>query len=644
MMNHHYRLNRLTAQVCATKPSTKPASDPSGLFGRGYAHSEQIEVLPTLPPGATFDDKMRAKYEEFQEKRRKGPDAMSQFLDLAADGSPFQEANVGYGEDPYTPPSPARAPETREVDVVIIGGGWAGLLVSARLSEAGFTDQILFEKGGDVGGTWYWNRYPGVAVDVESYSYMPLLEETGYVPQMSYASGFEIHEHCQRVADQYKVYDKALFHTTVTSTTWDMNLRRWIVGTSRNDSPKARFVLMANGVMTQPKLANLPGMRSFKGTSFHTSRWDYSLDLRGKKVGIIGTGATASQCIPELAKVVGHLYVFMRTPSSIDVRNNVRTSEEFKERMLKTPGWALKRRALFDAGLDPNRAEDAAPAAGTPTPREAQQARRKANQAALTREEINRKKEEGNFRVIERIRMRVENTVKDPVTAEALKPYYVFMCKRPVFHDEYLTTFNRPNVTLVNTDGKGVERIGENGPVVAGTEYSVDHIVYATGFQFMKTGTFNTIKGRTGVTLEEKWSTGTKTFMGLHTNGFPNLFIMSGPQAAGAAFNFMGLIEKQCEYISNMLLLMKEKNAWLVDVDPAMELKWSEHCADADRRITFLRSCISYYNQEGTKRPGDLDYNAGAVNYNKWMDQALSLLHGGPAGDLITQQPFSFES
>merc|ERR1719217_652634 len=241
--------------------------------------------------------------------------------------------------------------------------------------------------------------------------------------------------------------------------------------------------------------------------------------------------------------------------------------------------------------------------------------------------------------------MRIPEKVQDKATAESLTPWYTMGSKRPVFHDEYLPTFNLPHVHLVHTDGKGVERISEKGVVALGTEYPVDHIVYATGFQFMKTGTFNTIRGRGGITLEEKWSNGTKTFMGLHSNGFPNFFIMSGPQAAGASFNFMSLIEKQCEYISDLLVMIRdEKKCDLVDVDPDMETAWSEFCAEVDRKVTFLRSCISYYNQEGTKRPGDLDYNAGVFTYQKWADQALQLLHGGPPGDLITKQPYLFEA
>ena len=224
-----------------------------------------------------------------------------------------------------------------ECEILVVGAGFGGLLLWQKLSEAGFTDVRFCEKGGDVGGTWYWNRYPGIACDVESYSYLPLLEETGYIPSMKFASGFEILEHCQRMAEKFGFYDHCLFHTTVEGTTWDEASGRWIVETDCGDKMRARFVILANGILTTPKLARIPGMEKFQGESFHTSRWNYNIDLSGKRVGIIGTGATAVQAIPELAKVVGQLYVFQRTPSSIDVRDQRETTDEERATWAKEP-------------------------------------------------------------------------------------------------------------------------------------------------------------------------------------------------------------------------------------------------------------------------------------------------------------------
>ena len=200
------------------------------------------------------------------------------------------------------------------------------------------------EKGGDVGGTWYWNRYPGIACDVESYSYLPLLEEMDYIPTMKFASGFEILEYCQSMATKFGFYDKCLFHTTVETTEWDEATQRWTVFTDRGDAMRAKHVVLANGILTNPKLARIDGMTSFEGESFHTSRWNYNVDLQGKRVGIIGTGATAVQAVPELAKICGELFVFQRTPSSIDVRDQQQTTQEQIDEWSSQPGWARERR------------------------------------------------------------------------------------------------------------------------------------------------------------------------------------------------------------------------------------------------------------------------------------------------------------
>merc|ERR1719191_1179619 len=428
-------------------------------------------------------------------------------------------------KDPYTEPV-ERAPVTDEVEIVISGAGFGGLMVIARLREAGFTDTVICDKAGDVGGTWYWNRYPGIACDIESYSYLPLLEETDYVPKDKFSSGFEILEHCQRIAEKYRIYDSGLFHTTITSSTWDESIKRWIVKTDRGDAMKAKFVVLANGILTMPKLARIEGMEKYQGKSFHTSRWDYTVDLRGKTVGILGTGATAVQAIPELAKVVGQLFVFQRTPGSIDLRLQRKTNfEQIEKLRQEDPLWAKNRRNRFTnfaniratlfADDDFLTGKTDVVPEGWEQPQDPQQ------------DQVQKDVEEG-FKIMEQIRMRVDAQVKDPKVAAALKPYYPYACKRPTFHDEYLPTFNLPHVHLVDTAPKGVELINEKGIVHDGKEYPLDVLIYATGFQWMGTGTFNTIKGRQGETLAAKWERqGTSTLYGMQTAGFPNLFFIS---------------------------------------------------------------------------------------------------------------------
>jgi cyclohexanone monooxygenase len=427
---------------------------------------------------------------------------------------------------------------------------------------------------------------------------------------MKFASGFEILEHCQRMAEKFGFYDHCLFHTTVEATTWDEDSGRWIVETDRGDKMRARFVILANGILTTPKLARINGMEKFKGESFHTSRWDYNIDLRGKRVGIIGTGATAVQAVPELAKVVADLYVFQRTPSSIDVRDQRATTDEEREAWTKESGWAKARRARF-AKISEVRAavlaNDDYLAGKVQDFKE-----RKKYDRELTPEERMQKQLDSSFRLMEQIRARVDAIVKDPKTAAALKPYYPYGCKRPTFHDEYLPTFNLPHVHLVDTAPRGVSEINERGVVHEGVEYPLDVLIYATGFQWMGTSTFNRITGRGGRTLKDKWETeGTRTFLGLHSRGFPNLFIVTGPQGGGGSFNFTDVIYAHADYLIWVLQTMRERGAQIVDVRKEPEDKYAEHCREVDIATAPLRDCISYYNGEGKASPGSLAYYGG---------------------------------
>jgi cyclohexanone monooxygenase len=571
------------------------------IKGKGYStiSDESLKILPPAPPGAVFNAEEQAKYREFKEARRGAADYM------AMEGEFSKYLEDVYSEDPV----PREALED-ECEILVVGAGFAGLLLWHKLQAAGFKDVRFCEKGGDVGGTWYWNRYPGIACDVEAYSYLPLLEEMGYIPSMKFAAGFEIMEYCQRMAEKFNFYDHCLFHTTVDKTEWDESTGRWTVMTDRGDKMRARFVILANGILTTPKLARIEGMETFRGDAFHTSRWDYNIDLKDKRVGIIGTGATAVQVVPELAKIVKELYVFQRTPSSIDVRDQRETTQEEIQTWANEPGWAKARRARFakiSAGRTAMKANDEYLAGKVADFKE-----RKQHTKELSAAEMVQKQLESNFRIMEQIRGRVDAIVDDPVTAEALKPYYPYGCKRPTFHDEYLPTFNKSNVTLVDTAPRGVSKINEEGVVHEDKVYPLDVLVYATGFQWMATATFNMIKGRDGQTLNEKWqSEGTKTFLGLHSNGFPNLLIVSGPQGGGGSFNFTNAIEEHADYIVWLLETMREKGTNIVDVKKDHEHEYAEHCRKADVETSPLRDCISYYNGHGEGEPGSLAYYGG---------------------------------
>ena len=324
--------------------NTQAAKATDKIAGKGYSiiNDEALKSLPQAPAGAAFNAEEQAKYRAFKDARAGAADYIAMEGDFAK-----------YLEDVYSEPPVERSALDDECEILVIGAGFGALLLWYRLMKAGFTDVRFCEKGGDVGGTWYWNRYPGIACDVESYSYLPLLEEMGHIPTMKFASGFEILEYCQTMAERFGFYDLCLFHTTVEQTDWDEASGRWIIRTDRSDAMKARFVVLANGILTTPKLAKIEGMENFEGEDFHTSRWNYHVDLAGKRVGIIGTGATAVQAVPEIAKVAKELYVFQRTPSSIDVRDQRATTEEEFAAWPDEANWAVKRRerlALISAG------------------------------------------------------------------------------------------------------------------------------------------------------------------------------------------------------------------------------------------------------------------------------------------------------
>ena len=450
-----------------------------------------------------------------------------------------------YLEDPYTPVTP-REPKTDHVTFAFVGGGFAGLVTGARLVEAGISDVRVIEKGGDFGGTWYWNRYPGAQCDTASMIYMPLLEETGHRPTEKYAHAPEILEQCRRIGRQYHLYDNALFHTEVSDLSWDDARKVWVIQTNRGDRFTAQFLGVGTGPLHVAKLPGLPGIESFKGHSFHTSRWDYDytggdpygapLDkLADKRVAIIGTGATAVQCVPHLARAARELFVFQRTPSSVDVRANVPIDPDwFAE--IATPGWQQRWLENFTqnqagGGADVDLVQDGwtdiahrirarimnlPPEARTP----------QAMWAAF---------EDSDFEKMEEIRARIDTIVQDRDTAQNLKAWYRQLCKRPCFHDEYLQAFNEPGAHLIDTDGKGVERITEKGVVAGGVEYEVDCIIYASGFEvgteFTQRAGFD-LTGRDGMKLSEAWADGMRSKHGIHVHGFPNLFFVQPTQGA----------------------------------------------------------------------------------------------------------------
>jgi cation diffusion facilitator CzcD-associated flavoprotein CzcO len=551
---------------------------------------------------------LKARYLAERDKRIR-LDGNAQYVEVTAEFS-------RYVDDPYVAPGFTREPLFDHVQVAVIGGGFGGLLLGARLREAGFDDIRVIEKAGDFGGTWYWNRYPGAMCDVESYVYLPLLEELGYIPRHKYSFAPEILEHSRRIARHYGLYDNACLQTGITELRWDEDAARWIISTDRGDRFTAQYVAMANGPLSRPKLPGIPGINDFKGYTFHTSRWDYRYTggdssggltgLADKRVGIIGTGATAIQCIPHLGEWAKELYVFQRTPSSIDVRNNAETDPAWAASL--EPGWQRRRMENFNilvSGGDQD--EDLVHDGWTDifrnlTGTAAKQASRKLGRP-LTSAERAELMELADYRKMNQVRARVDAIVRDPVTAAALKPWYRQFCKRPCFHDEYLQTYNRPNVTLVDTDGRGVESLTERGVVANGREYPVDLLIFATGFEVGTSYTRRAgyeIVGRGGRTLSQHWSEGLRTLHGLTSHGFPNCFFLGFTQTAITVSVPMALNE-QAKHVVHLVSEARARGKPTLEATAAGEQDYVMQVRrDARMGERFYAECTpGYYNSEG---------------------------------------------
>ena len=580
-----------------------------------------------------FDpDALAQRYSAEREKRIR-PDAESQFVQLSND-SPF--ANKYLEEDPYCTAS-ERAPLKDEREVIVIGGGWVGMLTAARLIQAGVPDVRIIESGGDFGGTWYWNRYPGAQCDIESYSYLPLLEETGYVPKLRFSYASEIYEPAQRIGRHFDLYKDAVFQTWVTELRWLDDESKWLVKTNRGDEMRARHICLGTGPANRPRLPGIPGVETFKGHSFHTCRWDYDYTgggpdgglagLSDKTVAIIGTGATAVQCIPALGQSARQLYVFQRTPSSVDLRNNAETDPEWAKNL--KPGWQKERQKKFGEAflggpIDPAFIDDG----WTRLTRNLKDLLSQTEGKAPGAVQI------ADFKTMEEIRGLVDDTVKNPVVAEKLKAYYNQFCKRPTFNDFYLDTFNRSNVELVDVSAsQGVEQINENGIVANGQEYPVDCIVYASGFEI--TSSYERrlgipIYGAGGKSIYEHWQDGMRTMHGLMVSGFPNLFLCGGGFVFQLGANYAHGIDVQAGHVAYTISELSGRGIKSANASIEAEERWIADQLDSKGSGFVLGgspdTCTpGYYNQEGTaKRYRNVrreTYGKGVGAYMKLLRQ-----------------------
>jgi len=578
-------------------------ADPSHNDPNKQARRAAFDPTVATDKPQEFYDQIKAKFAEERDKRLNfRPDGLSQYT------SELTGELAKYETDPWAEVQIKRDPVEEYSECVFIGGGFSALLTAARLRERGVESIRIVEKGSDVGGTWYWNRYPGAACDVSAYDYLPLLEELNYVPKSFFAKGPEIYAHCQNIAKKYDLYDLAMFQTTVTSTHWDETEKLWRLTTDRGDKLTARFVVVANGTLAKPKLSKIKGMETYKGHSFHSSRFDYEYcgkdleNLKDKRVAIIGTGATAVQLIPHLGRASKSLHVFQRTPSAIDIRDDIPTDPEWAASL--KPGWQKERidKHVLSTRPDPDKRKEI---------------------EAMPRELRTQRYENQNIEHQMRIHRRVEDIVKDPETAEKLKPWYMHRCKRPTYDDEYLPAYNLPNVHLVDTDGKGVTEITENGVVFEGTEYPVDVLIYATGFEVQVTGIYNDIRGVGGLELNDKYKEGMRTVFGIHSAGYPNLFIMGGYQAS-FQFNLTFMLQTQGFHIAECIKYARENGYTTIDAKPDTEKWWVGEVIKYRGTTSRNQECTpGYYNFEGeSNRREDGNYNGGMYQYVEHLNDS----------------------
>jgi len=576
----------------------------------------------------TDDPTIAAARERYRTEREKR---------LRSDGNaqyqPFEGAFADFDRDPWIEAEIERDPIEQDTTAVIVGGGFAGMLTAIGLTRHGIRDFLVIEKGGDFGGTWYWNRYPGCMCDVESYTYLPLLEETGYMPTEKYASAAEIFSYCQHMARHFDLYPHALFQTEIDTAEWDDQRERWTIKTSRGDRISARFLVTAGGILNKAKLPGIPGIDEFGGHTFHTARWDYGFTggsptepmdkLADLSVGIVGTGATAVQVVPQLARTARDVYVFQRTPSAVGVRNNGPTDVEWFESL--EPGWQQRRLDNFTQSVTGEKPDEDLVGDGwtgvmwTDTQRDPVD---EADAADLERID---------FETMQALRDRVDLEVNDPATAEKLKPWYGKHCKRVCFHDDYLAAFNEPNVHLVDTDGRGVDRITPTGVEFEGTEYPVDLLIFASGFEVttalqQRLG-FDPV-GRDSTRLSDRWADGAHSLHGVLSAEFPNLLII-GTIQAGFGVNFVHFLSESARHV-----------AWIVATCEAEGIRSIEATVDAEEEWLgvlysvamglrrYSSTCTpGYYNSEGTPGPGgarNLVYPGSLMHYvghlERWRD------------------------
>lgn len=579
------------------------------------------------------------KYREERDKRIRA-DGNEQYVRLEGD-------LLKYMDDPHVEPGFTRDPVTEDIDILIVGGGFAGLFAAYAFQKRGIIDLRIVEKAGDFGGTWYWNRYPDVRCDVESYIYLPLIEEFGDMPPEKYSRGSVIFEHAKKVGRELGLYDKTYFQTGVKEMRWDNANARWKVTTDRGDVFNARFVSVGSGPISRPKLPGIPGVETFKGKMFHTSRWDFHYTggdeagnltgLADKRVAIIGTGATGIQCIPVVGRYAKQLFVVQRTPAAVEPRNNRPTDPDWWNK--REAGWWKRRAMNFEGFLvGVPQEEDLIQDGWTQTwAKMADAARASAEQGSTGGPTI---AQLVDFEKMTSIRARIDEIVESAATAEALKPWYNWMCKRPLFSDGYYETFNRPNVTLIDTRGRSLDKITGNSIVFDGVSHEVDCIIFASGFEVAESGSregvFDMI-GAKGTSLDEAWAqSGRRTLHGMFVHDFPNMGMILQIRQASTTWNVPYMLRAQTEHFADVVKRCMDGGIVSFDVAKRAESEWVKLITDNPAgNVEFIENCTpGYYNNEGGDAKTGLFANTYYLGPLAYTDLLRDWLDGGFVRDL----------
>ncbi len=526
-----------------------------------------------------------------------------------------------------------------EFDVVIVGAGFSGLYALYHVRQMGFSVQA-YDDGADVGGTWYWNRYPGARVDNESLEYsFSFSEEVEQEWSWSerYASQPELLRYFDFVANKYDLRTGFQFNTRIDSATFDESTNRWTLLTNQGDTVSARFVILATGILSAPKQLDFHGLDSFVGQQYYTSRWPHEpVDFTGQRVGIIGTGSSGVQVIPHVAKVAEHLTVFQRTPSYAVPACNRPVDAEFQDQVKAQYAEVRRRGSLaFQGGVIKNDAitfglPQTSALAVSVEERDAEYERcwNSANFTLYWSFNDVLTDKVANETVAEFVRAKIRAKIDDPAVAELLIPTeYAIMTKRPCAEIGYYETYNRDNVTLVSVKHTPIEAITRKGVQVAGREYELDSLIFATGFDAM-TGAVTSIdiEGRGGRRIREEWGThGPRTHLGLMSNGFPNLFYVSGPSTPAALFAPIMLAEYQVGWIVERMQEMQVDDKKTLEPTVAAEDLWIKRSKEAADR-TLLPQTDSWYM--GANIPGKprviQAYMGGFVSYQQLCAEAVA--------------------